>query len=41
MVFETLAIRKEGAALFAEVAAPPMNRRDAEVTLARTLGGST
>ena len=25
MVFETLAIRKEGAALFAEIAAPPMN----------------
>ena len=25
MVFETLAIRKEGAALFVEIAAPPMN----------------
>src|SRR5450755_3784919 len=25
MIFETLAIRKEGAALFVEIAAPPMN----------------
>ena len=25
MVFETLAIRKEGAAVFVEIAAPPMN----------------
>ena len=30
MVFETLAIRKEGAALFAETAAPPMNLLVAE-----------
>ena len=25
MVFETLTVRKEGAVLFAEIAAPPMN----------------
>jgi hypothetical protein len=25
MIFETLAVRKEGAALFVEIAAPPMN----------------
>jgi enoyl-CoA hydratase/carnithine racemase len=36
MVFETLAIRKEGAALFVEIAAPPMNLLGPE--LARDLG---
>ena len=36
MIFETLAIRKEGAALFVEIAAPPMNLFGPE--LARDLG---
>ncbi len=36
MVFETLAIRKEGAALFVEISAPPMNLFGPE--LARDLG---
>ena len=36
MVFETLAIRKEGAAVFAEIAAPPMNLLGPE--LVRDLG---
>jgi enoyl-CoA hydratase/carnithine racemase len=39
MIFETLAIRKEGAALFVEIAAPPMNLLGPE--LIRDLGSLT